>query len=160
MPNFNKLFENSKGKPINYNGKILTRFDNFAIENGESLVICIESTNSKNTQGVAVDITGSCMFNGREWNQGKGVFMVFWEKSEVYDPKNIELKICSTKGSVKIRNIWESTDHRGSSFVDYGRYGSAMILEEIPGGKKYSCNDWTPDENFDDIIFTVKKMGV
>ncbi len=45
----------------------------------------------------------------------------------------------------------------GGKSVDYGRYGSAMIVEEVEGGRRYRCNDWHPDDNFDDIVFTVRK---
>lgn len=38
-------------------------------------------------------------------------------------------------------------------------YGAAMYSEEIPNGKRYFCNDGEEDEDFDDIIFTVKRVG-
>jgi len=33
-----------------------------------------------------------------------------------------------------------------------------MIVEKIEGGRRYRCNDGFPDEDFDDIIFTVRKL--
>jgi len=32
-----------------------------------------------------------------------------------------------------------------------------MIIEEIENGKHYQCNDGHPDENFADIVLTVKR---
>lgn len=32
-----------------------------------------------------------------------------------------------------------------------------MIAEEIAGGRRYRCNDFDFDDDFDDLIFTVKK---
>ncbi|MCK4934954.1 MAG: hypothetical protein KAR79_05145 [Simkaniaceae bacterium] len=36
--------------------------------------------------------------------------------------------------------------------------GSAMYSEDIEDGKRYFCNDGDLDDDFDDIIFTVKKL--
>ena len=37
----------------------------------------------------------------------------------------------------------------------YCYYGAAMFTENIDHGKRYYCNDGNPDEDFDDIIFTI-----
>jgi len=37
-------------------------------------------------------------------------------------------------------------------------YGAAMYSEDIPSGKRYFCNDGDEDDDFDDIIFTVKRV--
>ena len=36
--------------------------------------------------------------------------------------------------------------------------GAAMYSENIPNGKRYFCNDGDEDEDFNDIIFTVKRV--
>jgi len=33
-----------------------------------------------------------------------------------------------------------------------------MYSEDIPNGKRYFCNDGVPDDDFDDIIFTVERL--
>jgi hypothetical protein len=33
-----------------------------------------------------------------------------------------------------------------------------MYVEEIPNGRKYYCNDGEPDDDFDDLIFTLEFM--
>lgn len=38
-------------------------------------------------------------------------------------------------------------------------YGAAMYMEEIEGGRGSFCNDGDPNEDFDDIIFTVRRKG-
>ncbi|MCB1110965.1 MAG: hypothetical protein KDK64_08280, partial [Chlamydiia bacterium] len=35
--------------------------------------------------------------------------------------------------------------------------GAAMYSENISGGKRYFCNDGDEDDDFDDIIFTLKR---
>ena len=155
MPSFSELFMNSKRMPIEYNGNTLVLADKFPVKNGETLVISIEKTNSESRQGLCVDVTGSCELNGQLHEQGKGVRMLFWEDTA---PKKFTLKVFTKKDFVWVENIWESVNHLGTKSVDYGRFGSAMIVEEIENGRRYRCNDWHPDENFDDIIFTIRKV--
>ena len=158
MPSFSEMFLKSKGQPIEYEGKILKRIDKFPVSYGDTLIISIEKTNSETIQGVSIDITGSCELNGKLWEQGKGVNMIFWENATVYDPKHIELKVFTKESFVWVKNVWEHTNDMGRKSVDSGRYGAAMIVEEIENGRHYLCNDWHPDENFDDIVFTIKRM--
>jgi hypothetical protein len=33
-----------------------------------------------------------------------------------------------------------------------------MIVEEIENGRRYRCNDGVPDDDFDDIVFTVQRV--
>jgi hypothetical protein len=94
--------------------------------------------------------------------------MLFWEDAELIDPKNILIRVFTKIGYVKIYNIWEKTTHyligtsegqvqKESKSIDYGHNGAAMYYEEIPNGRRYFCNDCIPDEDFNDIVFTVQK---
>ena len=169
MPSFDKIFNELKRQPILYEGKLLYRSDRFPIKNGDTLKICIESTNSERPQGLTVDVTGSCEVQGKTFKKGKGVRMLFWEDSELIDPKNIQIKIFTKIDYVLIYNIWEKTTNylisidgaplqKESKSIDYGHNGAAMIVEEIENGRRYLCNDGTPDDDVDDIVFTVQKL--
>ena len=158
MPSFGKLFIESKGQPITYNENTLFLADKFPILNGDKIKISIEKTNSEHIQGVSIDITGSCEVQGKVWKKGKGVKMIFWEDSTVLDPKNIEMTVFTKTGFVWVQNIWETTNHLGNKSIDSGHNGAAMIIEEIENGRRYRCNDGVPDEDFDDIIFTIQKI--
>jgi len=155
MPNFSELFQKFKSNSITYEDKTLILTDKFPVQNEENLLISIEKTNSDCRQWLCVDVTGYCETEGVVFKQGKGIRMLFWEDTTL---KPVMLKIFSKVGFVQIYNIWESTDHRGTKSLDSWRYGSAMIVAEIENGRRYQCNDWHPDENFDDIIFTVQKL--
>ena len=155
MPDFSELFEKANWQPITYKGETVVRIDKFPIKDGDILIASIEKTNSDCRQGFYIDITGYCEMNGKTHKTGKGVMMLFWEDTA---PKQIQLKIFTKKDFVWVQNIWETKDHRGTKSIDYGHFGSAMIVEEIENGRRYRCNDWHPDENFDDIIFTVQKL--
>lgn len=158
MANFQKLFENTDEPTILYHGKVLHWADKFPVSNGDTLVICIESTNSNRPQGLSIDIEGTCEILGKLLKKGKNVKPLFWEDSEILDPKNIVINVFTKKGYVWVQNIWESSNFQGNKFPDSGVGGAAMIVEMIDGGKRYRCNDGYMDENFDDIIFTIKKM--
>jgi hypothetical protein len=166
MPSFDDLFFEARGGPVIYNGKRLVLADQFAVSNGDILNIKIEKTNSEWRQGISIDITGYCEMDGVIFKEKKGVMMLFWEDA---CPKEFSIKVFTKKGHVWIQNIWERVNN--SSFdltcnelplrevvsIDYGHHGAAMIVEEIENGKRYRCNDGHPDENFDDIIFSIQK---
>ncbi len=155
MPNFTELFKQANWQPITYKGNTLVLVDRFPVENGDTLLISIEKTNSDCRQGLSLDITGWCELNGQIYKQGNGVRMQFWEDTA---PKQIKLKVFTKKSHIFIENIWESTNHIGTKSTDSRRFGAAMIVEEIKNGRRYRCNDWHPDDNFDDIVFTVERL--
>jgi hypothetical protein len=170
MVSFEKLFFESKAQPIQYNGATLYLADRFPVSNGDTLVICIESTNSPRIQGVSVNIEGSCEIMGEIHKKGKMVKPIFWEDSEKVDPKHIEIKVFTKKGYIFIQNICEVEysylvrDESGmlvevrKKRMDASHNGAAMIVEEIEGGRRYLCSDTNSSEKpfpFNDIVFTV-----
>lgn len=165
MPNFEKLFIESKAQPINYNGTTLLLADKFPVSNEDVLLVSIERVNSTLRQGVTIDITGHCEIGGEVYKQGKGIRILFWQDIPIKP-----IKVFTNKNFVWIYNIWEMisyqpfTNEVGKTIQkeyrseDYGHNGSAMIVEEIENGRRYRCNDCHPDENFDDIVFTVQRI--
>ena len=61
MPDFEELFMQSKGQPIEYNGHRVIRSDKFPVKNEDILIARIEKTNSDCRQGLCIDITGYCV---------------------------------------------------------------------------------------------------
>ncbi len=167
MIDFSERFFESKGQPINYNGKTLTLSDKFPVKNGDVLIISIEKANSEFRQGLCIDVTGHCECDGEVFKQGKGIRMLFWEDTA---PKQIKLKVFTEKDFVRVENIWERTNsylvggpngetiEKKSKSTTSRINGAAMIVEEIENGRRYRCNDGTLDDDFDDIIFTVQKL--
>jgi len=167
MPDFGELFMEAMDVSVEWNGKTVVMSDKFPVSNGDILLISIEKTNSDRRQGLCINITGSCEINGEVRKIGKGIQMLFWEDTA---PKKIKLKVITKKDFVWVNNIWEqinsylTSDSSGktitkeSTLVDSGHNGAAMIIEEIENGRRYHCNDGFPDEDFDDIVFTVQKV--
>lgn len=166
MPNFEPLFIESQGKSVHYKGKSIVRIDKFPVENGDVLIASIEKTDSNKRQGFYIDITGHCEMDGEVHKSGKGVMMLFWEDTA---PQTIKLKVFTKKGFVWIQNMWEEKNRyliaspegvnveKENESINYGVNGAAMIVEEIENGRRYRCNDGEPDDDFNDIIFTVQK---
>ncbi len=156
MPSFGKLFIASKGKPITYNETMLTLADKFPVSNGETIIVSIEKVSSDCRQGLSIDITGYCEINGKVFKHNKRVTMLFWADT-IDNPTKV--KIYTKNDCIWVKNIWESIGNQGKAYVDSGHNGAAMIVEEIENGRRYRCNDGYPDEDFDDIVFTIKKMN-
>jgi len=166
MPDFDKLFIESKGQPIAYKGVALRRVDKFPVKNGDVLLIAIESANRNRREGLCIDITGHCEYDGKEYKKGKGIRMMFWEDTA---PQEIRLKVFTKQDFVWVENIWEQVNSyimatkagapvtKQTPSTEYGHGSAAMIVEEIEGGRRYRCQDGRGEESFDDIVFTVRK---
>jgi hypothetical protein len=50
---------------------------------------------------------------------------------------------------LEVYNLWD----KGDGVTEAWHNGAAMIVEEIPGGRRYRCNDGYPDDDFDDLVF-------
>ncbi|MBI3259482.1 MAG: hypothetical protein HYZ54_08430 [Ignavibacteriae bacterium] len=169
MPSFDPLFHKVKEEPVLYNGKELFRIDKFPVSNGDTLLVSIEKVNSDCRQGVTIDVTGSVEIDGEIHKKGKGLRVLFWA-GDLIKP----IKVFTKKDFVHVYNIWEdisyqpSTNEKGETVwkefcrpTYYWMNGAAMMVEEIETGRRYYCNDGAPDENFDDIVFTVDyKIGI
>ncbi len=169
MPNFDPLFAATKARPVLYNGISLLRGDKFPVKNGDILLASIEEAdNSRKLQGFFIDITGYCEMDGETIRQGKGIKLLFWQDTM---PNQVKIKVFTKQNFVWIQNIWENINRytlrsltgeiiqKETPGTDYGNGGAAMIVEEIENGRRYRCNDGYPDEDFDDIIFTVQNLG-
>ena len=144
MPDFSELFATSKGKPIEYNGRTLQMWDRFPVKNGQTIRVAFECANSDWLQGIGLKVDGGLTERSKDWGRG----LAIWEKSS---PNGCDLKVRTSCGHVEVKNLWD----RGDGFVDFWNMGGAMIVESIPRGRRYLCNDGYPDDDFDDLIFTI-----
>jgi len=81
-----------------------------------------------------------------------GLIITLWEeRGRRKHPKSLP-----EKGYLGIKNVWDI----GNGTIEAWHSGAAMIVEEIENGRRYHCNDGHPDENFDDIVFTIQKVRI
>ena len=155
MTSFEELFRAAKSPVIDYNGQKVMIADRFPVENGDRLILNLESTNSDFKQGFSIDITGYCEMDGETFKHGKGIDMIFWEDTM---PQQFTMTVFAKIGYVWVQNFWEHVSHQGVPSIHKGHNGAAMIVEEIENGRRYLCNDGKPDDDFDDIVFTIQKV--
>jgi len=74
-----------------------------------------------------------------------------WQSLE-WDTVDIELTGGAT--AVEVCNAWDC----GNGVKQSWHNGAAMIVEEIPHGRRYRCNDGYADDDFDDIIFRLERL--
>lgn len=70
-------------------------------------------------------------------------------------PFQFEVECRSDRGWLSFYNMAE---YQGRQEWWHG--GSCMWAEDIPGGRRYHCNDLELDDDFNDIVFTVSWTDV
>lgn len=154
MPLFSELFEKTNGQSLVYNKKIVRRALIFKGPKKMKIFIHFISRNSKYKQGVSFNMftmKGKLSCNGEIIKKGS---FVFWEHSS---PKDIEVDVEIKDGELNIFNVSETKDHRGVTHMVSLNMGMAFYYEEINSNKyRCFCNDWEPDDDFDDLIFDIE----
>ena len=156
MPEFGDMFMESKGEPIAYEGRKIVMLDRYPARLGQRLLVTIESTDSPWPQGVGIS-EGVRVFGERD----KAV--VVWEYSSI-DPDRREEERSSLPWSfeVECRNkqgflsFYNMTEFKGRH--EWWTRGHALFVEELENGRRYNCNDFAPDDDFNDLIFTVTEL--
>src|SRR5262245_15604195 len=151
--NFGQLFIKSRGAPIQHDGKTLIMLDKLPAKLGDRFSVTIESTRSPYPQGVGVS-EGVEVFGERV---KRAVIFEYvslppelreTERSRL--PFSFEVFCRNKKGSLSFYNM---TEFRGRQEWWHG--GSCMFAEDIQGGRRYHCNDFESDDDFDDLVFSV-----
>lgn len=154
MPLFSELFEQSQGKPIIFNNKTVHRALRVSGPKKLKIIITFIEKNSIYKQGISFNMftmKGKLSCNGETIN--KGGFEI-WENSS---HKRLEVDVEIKKGELSVFNISEYIDFRGSSSIISLSKGMAFYYEEISANKyRCYCNDWEPDDDFDDLIFDIE----
>lgn len=152
-PDFGRLFIESKGQPILHAGRMLVLADRIQASKGQCFTVTIEATSSSHMQGVGIS-EGVVIF-GEKVKRG-----VVWEyfslppeqrsKQRASLPFSFEVECANSKGWLSFYNMAEFHGRQ-----EWWHGGSCMWVEEIPGGRRYHCNDFELNEDFNDIVFTV-----
>lgn len=150
MPSFEREFMESNGKPITYNSTEIMLMDTLNVGQEFSVLITLLSTNSLWRQGVKIKTDGwlriTNIVNGKSVT---GKNHILWEEGLREIPITIEGY--SKKGILFIFNAWDT----GNSVTQAWHNGAAMKREIKGDDIIYYCNDGHPDENFDDIVFSI-----
>jgi hypothetical protein len=93
---------------------------------------------------------GQFVIDGKVGSGRDGI--VFWQSK---DWDTVEFEIVGDGSVLEVRNAWDC----GNGVVESWHNGAAMIVEELPNGRRYRCNDGFADEDFDDIVFRLERIG-
>ena len=142
MEIFAKLFRQSKGEPITYQGRTLYLAETLRVRNGERFLVILEKVDSIWKQGVSLALSkGRLCVAGREFSKG----IVLWEDTA---PVSTEVSVVLKRGrteSLYVKNVWD----KGDGLMDSWRHGAAIMIEELPdGSRRYHCNDGHLDDDF------------
>ncbi len=76
---------------------------------------------------------------------------VLWQDTA---PQEVEIRIVGDATKLEVNNAWDV----GDGTIQSWHNGAAMIVEDLPRGRRYRCNDGHPDEDFDDLIFRIERL--
>ena len=147
MPSFQEFFMATDEKTITYEGKTLALMDTLPAVDGSRFRVTRESTDSEWRQGIGLDVQGSIVIDGKDW----GRKVTLWEDTA---PKEVVITLELKEEGLDVRNVW---DH-GNGVIQAWHHGAAIYVEEIEGGRRYHCNDGHPDDDLNDIVFSIRRM--
>ncbi len=149
MPSFETEFIASRGRPIEYHGETLCMLDRFPAGDVSRMRVVFESVNAEWRQGICLECDGDFAIDGRLFS--KEDKLVFWHDTA---PPVVEVELVGNVTEASVYNAWDMGD--GTTHAWHN--GAAMIVEELPNGRRYRCNDGEADEDFDDIIFRLERV--
>lgn len=122
-----------------------------AVKDGERLKLVFETVNSDWIQGVQLEIDKGLIISDKFVRRGT---LVFYES-----PDHREMPfICRTKeGILWIWNIWNSRPNGPGRALEGRIFYSGMIVDEIPNGYRYHCNEGRNDDDYDDLVFRIER---
>lgn len=158
MMYFSSMFAEAQSTSIEYKGKVLHLIDKYEGKGRQKLKVRFLSNNSKYTQAVVLQLSsfkGDIYLNGERIQVQKSAFpkINFWQD---YAPREFELEVDLKDGFIAICN---GADPLGNKILcKHMTEGCAMIIEDLGDKKRYYCNDFENDDDFDDLIFEIEKV--
>ncbi len=141
---FADMFRRSNGKAVEYNGQTIQMMDEITIASDARLRVSFIAVNSEWRQGVSLTTEGLFEVAGQKIKRG----LALWQDTS---PREVEIVVTSKSGKVQIKNIWDT----GNGVVESWHNGAAMIVDSVGEVRHYRCNDGHPDDDFDDLVFTL-----
>lgn len=146
MINFEILFlENNK---IIYKDKELILLDIIDILPIQKMKLVFKEKNSDWRQGIILKTNGIFEIENQKI---KNRILLWYDNS----PEEQLIKIYSSNNQLIVYNVWDV----GNGTIHYGHNGAAMhILSESNSEKIYTCNDGFPDDDINDLIFSISLL--
>ncbi len=123
----------------------VVKIEIFPIHDGDLLKLTFESKNSPWKQGVWLKTDEHLVVNQQE-----SPSVQLWEDVA---PNEVLIECHTRNGCLHLYNIWDKGNGRESQ-----SWTSGMLVEELPNGRRYRCNDIGFDTNFEKLVFRVERV--
>jgi len=144
---FEEIFKKSEYKPTEYKGLIIQIEDILPIPPNGQFNLVVEGVKSDWEQGIIFNSKGAhFVFNNSKESLNS---LLLWQSD--FQKHNTIHIIRAGKTVLKVWNMWRIE----GGPTQYGHNGAAMRVEKFDFGRRYRCNDGYPDEDFDDLVFTL-----
>jgi hypothetical protein len=120
-------------------------YDELKVNKRQKIKVIFESVNSDWRQGISLETNKGIEVKDHLFKKGINL----WQDTA---PKIVECICYSNNGVLKLWNIWDV----GDGVVESMHNACGMIVEQLPNGRRYRCNDGYPDDDFDDLIFRIE----
>lgn len=122
-----------------------------ASDDGERFVLVFESANSDWEQLVHLETDRTVEVETATYQRGTLVR---------FSPNKLRVPIrCRTHEKVLwIWNAWSYRDRQGSQRLESLENYAGMLVEEMPAGYRYRCNEGRDDDDYDDLVFRIERV--
>ena len=118
--------------------------DVFPVHDGEEITVIFESVSSQARQGVWMKTDNGIIVNG--------LLCPSTDLWQDHAPPEVLCRCLTSDGILTVYNIWDRGDGRQSQ-----GWTSGMLIEELPDGRRYRCNDSGFDTLFDKLVFRIER---
>ena len=125
-------------------GDDVVMIDVFPIADGDLIKLTFESTNSPWRQGVWMKTDQYVVVN-----QMRCPSVQLWQDTA---PGEVLIECHTRNGRLHVYNIWD----RGMG-TNSQSWTSGMLVEEIPNGRRYRCNDIGLETDFGKLVFRLER---
>jgi len=147
MADLQRLFAQTEALFITHKGQTLYSAHHFPVEAQSNLRLTFEAGISDWQQGVMLSSDVWIVCEGVRVKNNK--WLVLWRTTA---PDVICFTVTSKRRTLIVSNCWDN----GCGATHHGMGGAAMLVEQIPSGFRYFCNDSHSDELFDDLVFKIE----
>jgi len=150
--NFEDLFIDSKGQPVTYKNELLYLLYNYPLARHEQkFKLSFERVSGEWKQGIIIKTKdkGKIILNDdKEIDKA----VVLWSDTS---PSDLSFQVVTQEDVFLVYNVWDV----GNGTVHSWHNGAAIKVEELQNGYRFHCNDGFPDEDFDDLVFSITTLA-
>mgnify|MGYP001393686477 CR=1 FL=1 len=123
----------------------VVKWDVFPVSSGEILRLTFESSSGEAKQGVWLKSDKGIRLNSEVYKS-----VELWIDTA---PKEVTFECITDDGLLSLYNIWDSGRGKESQ-----AWSSGMLIEELPKGRRYKCNDLGFETSFQKLVFRIERI--